>query len=310
MRKSRSIARTLGLFLSVAVGLATQRSQAAPSHGAQDQRTQDQRTQDLRTQDLRTQDLQLEVFINGEPRNLIASFRQHADGTFSILAKQLRNVGLIPAPEATTPDGYVRLERLPKVSYRYDPARQTIDFTAANDARVVRVIDIRPKDHADLQPASGTGALLNYTLYGSLQSDPRHFGLNTYRGLSGYVDARIFSPHGTLTNCMIGRLDQDNELPSFTRLESRWTYSDIETLTTTTVGDFITRGPSWIRPVRMGGFQRRQNFSIRPDLITMPVPSLAGSAAVPSSVDVLVNNSKVYSGQVGSGPFGSTMCPL
>ena len=46
------------------------------------------------------------------------------------------------------------LERLPNVSYRYDAARQTIDFTAANDARVVRVIDMRPKDRADLQPAT------------------------------------------------------------------------------------------------------------------------------------------------------------
>ncbi|HWV53630.1 fimbria/pilus outer membrane usher protein [Pseudorhodoplanes sp.] len=315
MRKSRSIANTIGLFLSVAIGLSTDRSHADPAPDADDLHVQALHVQDLQTENLRAQasraqDLQLEVFINGEPRNLIASFRQNADGTFSISARQFRNIGLVPAANATSADGYVLLERLSNVSYRYDAARQTIHFTASDDARVVRIIDMRRKDRADLQPVSGTGALVNYTIYGSLQSDPRQFGRSAYRGVSGYFDSRVFSPHGTLTNSVIGRVDQGDELPNFTRLDTRWSYSDPDSLTTTVVGDFITRGPSWARPVRMGGFQRRHNFSIRPDLITMPVPNLSGSAAVPSSVDVLVNNSRVYSGQVGSGPFRVDNLPV
>ena len=41
---------------------------------------------------------------------------------------------------------------------------------------------------------------------------------------------------------------------------------------------------NWTRPVRLGGGQVQRNFGIRPDLITMPLPSLSSSAAVASTV--------------------------
>ena len=57
-------------------------------------------------------------------------------------------------------------------------------------------------------------------------------------------------------------------------------------------GDFISGFLSWTRPVRLGGAQINSDFSMRPDLITFPVPAVAGSVAVPSTVDVLVNGSR------------------
>lgn len=37
--------------------------------------------------------------------------------------------------------------------------------------------------------------------------------------------------------------------------------------------------------------------------MTFPIPSLAGSAAVPSAVDLYINNVRQYTGNVPSGPF-------
>src|SRR5436190_429095 len=49
---------------------------------------------------------------------------------------------------------------------------------------------------------------------------------------------------------------------------------------------------------------------MRPDLITFPVPSVSGSAAVPSTVDVLVNGTTVRSGSVAPGPFEVPQVPV
>ena len=49
---------------------------------------------------------------------------------------------------------------------------------------------------------------------------------------------------------------------------------------------------------------------MRPDLITFPLPALAGSVAVPSTVDVLVNGSRVLSSEVQPGPFSVPQLPV
>ncbi|NEV03151.1 hypothetical protein, partial [Bradyrhizobium uaiense] len=41
-----------------------------------------------------------------------------------------------------------------------------------------------------------------------------------------------------------------------------------------------------------GGLQAQRDFALRPDLITAPLATIGGSAAVPSTVDVYVNNIK------------------
>jgi outer membrane usher protein len=50
-------------------------------------------------------------------------------------------------------------------------------------------------------------------------------------------------------------------------------------------------------------------FWLRPDLVTLPLPSAAGSAAVPSTVDVFVNNVRTSSQQIESGPYRISNVP-
>src|SRR5262245_63515508 len=54
----------------------------------------------------------------------------------------------------------------------------------------------------------------------------------------------------------------------------------------------------------------QRQFALRPELVTLPRPSVAGSAAVPSTVDVYVNNMKTYSQEVGTGPYQINNLPL
>src|ERR1035437_8993641 len=54
----------------------------------------------------------------------------------------------------------------------------------------------------------------------------------------------------------------------------------------------------------------QRNFALRPDLVALPLPTVSGSAAVPSTVDVYVNNLKTLSQQVPAGPFQVTNVPV
>jgi outer membrane usher protein len=94
------------------------------------------------------------------------------------------------------------------------------------------------------------------------------------------------------------------------RLDTSFRYSDPQRMITYGAGDTINGGLAWTRPVRIGGLQAQSNFLLRPDLVTIPLPSMGGSAAVPSTVDVYINNMKTFSQEVPAGPFGVSNIPL
>jgi outer membrane usher protein len=60
----------------------------------------------------------------------------------------------------------------------------------------------------------------------------------------------------------------------------------------------------------MGGFQIRSDFSMRPDLVTFPMPTIKGSTAVPSTVEVLADGNVAASSQVAGGPFQIPQLPV
>jgi outer membrane usher protein len=68
-------------------------------------------------------------------------------------------------------------------------------------------------------------------------------------------------------------------------------------------GDYISGGFEWTRPIRMAGLSIQRSFGLRPDLITIPLPTLSGSAAVPSTLDLFVNQVRMLSTDVPQGPF-------
>lgn len=256
-------------------------------------------------------DLQLEVFINGISTDLVAVFRQDVDGRLVIAPDQLRNVGIYPAEDAIGPDGLVDIARLPGVTFDYREASQSLHFMADFTALSERVIeghgDVR--DDTSLGDAqSSLGALMNYTLYTSTGGD----GMDDiwgFEGVSGWFEGRIFSPSGVFTNSYIVSASPNENYDS-TRLDTTWSYSNPEWLTSFRAGDVISGGLSWTRPTRLGGLQVQRNFGLRPDLVTMPLPDLSGSAAVPSTVDVYVNNARRVSEQVPAGPFQVTDLPV
>ena len=155
------------------------------------------------------------------------------------------------------------------------------------------------------QIESGNGLTLNYDMVGTFAG-----GQN---GGSGSFDLRSFAPWGIVSSDWLTYTGAASSIPGTNRgvrLDSAYTLADVNSLRRYSVGDFTNSSLSWARPVHMEGVQIRSDFSMRPDLVTFPLPTLAGSAAVPSTVDVLVNGNLVASNQVDPGPFEIPQLPV
>lgn len=243
----------------------------------------------------------LEVILNGLPTGLIAAFTERADGSLAISAQELAELGILPEPSALAPDGQYDLDAMPGLTYRFDSVQQVVTIDTEMSRLKTRVIDLGENGGAPALSETAPGMAMNYSLYGSLADhafaasvalDARAFwsgGLVTQSGIVGYLPDRSFSA---------------------LRLDTTFTRSDPATLRTFRAGDFISGGLSWTRPVRLGGVQLARSFELRPDLVTMPVPTFDGTAAVPSTIDVFANGSNVYSASVAAGPFSITNVPI
>lgn len=251
--------------------------------------------------------LQLEIMINGDKTQLLGSFLQLADGSIAARRSELVEAG-VKVPGTGQPEDVVVLNTLLGDKFKYDEPTQTISFDLDNNQRVARAFDAMGNGGPRIPISAAWGSVLNYTLYGSETS-----GLAsrqaTFNGGSATFDARMFSPYGTLSQSGIAGTTTTRDM-TMLRLETSFAYSDPESLITYRAGDSISGGLGWTRPIRFGGIQAQRNFSMRSDLVTAPLPSFSGSAAVPSTLDVYLNNSKTYTQEVPPGPFQVNNLPL
>ncbi len=250
--------------------------------------------------------MQLEVILNGNPTKLIGAFVMFDDGRIGARRQELEEVGLNPRGY-DSPDKLVVLDDVFGLSYRYEESTQRIAITAPDELLLTKEYNISNRPTAPELAKTDYGAVLNYTLFASGTSslDARTVA---FSGASASLDGRVFTPYGTLSQSALMRSTLDERFSAL-RLNTTFAYSDFETMTTYRAGDTISGGLAWTRPVRIGGLQVQRNFGLRPDLVTLPLPSASGSAAVPSTADIYINNVKTYSQDIGAGPYLLTNLP-
>jgi outer membrane usher protein len=248
--------------------------------------------------------LELEVFINGQPTHLIGGFFQWTDSRIGAKRPELAELG-IKSPEGP-PDEVVPLAAI-GLSYKYDLPHQTIDIAVPDQQRIAHRLDATTNATFH-EPQRTTGAYLNYT--GFVAGDfSGHHPTGQFDAASLNLEGDFFGPFGALSQSGIIGTATSNTA-AILRLNTEWSYSDPGSIMTYRAGDLITGGLAWTRPLRLGGVQVQRDFAIRPDLITLPLPTLSGSAAVPSTVDVYLGDVKTYSTQVPSGPYQIDNLPV
>jgi outer membrane usher protein len=250
--------------------------------------------------------LQLEVLINEERIGLIGSFLRLSNGRIAALGSELQDIGVkVPTPAEV--DAPIVLDTLSGVSYRYDEPAQTISIHLPDGRRMPHVYDAAGASGATLAARSDLGGAVDYSLFAAQSLELEEQDL-VFSGASATIDARIFGPLGVFSQTGIVGTTTSEDFDAL-RLDTTFFYSDPQSVMTYVIGDAISGGLGWTRPIRFGGMQARRNFTLRSDLVTAPLPSFSGSAAVPSTLDVYVQNVSVYSQSVPTGPFEITNLP-
>jgi outer membrane usher protein len=251
--------------------------------------------------------LQLDISIGGDRIGQLGSFLQLADGSIAAHRSELVEAG-VKVPGPGQPDELIVLNELLGDRFKYDEPTQSIAFDLDNNQRIARTFDAMGSGTRSLPVSTAWGSVLNYTLFAS-ETSGLAAGRATFSGASASLDARAFSPYGTLSQTGILGTTTTRDM-TMLRLETAFSYSHPESLITYRVGDSISGALAWTRSIRFAGLQAQRNFSLRSDLVTAPLPSFSGSAAVPSTLDVYLNNSKTYTQEVPPGPFQVNNLPL
>ncbi len=253
------------------------------------------------------QKLLLEVWINGRSIGKIGEFTLRR-GKLMALPDELRDLGFrVPDSLLSRPGTLVALADLHGLTWTIDQKNQILRVTASDSALLPTLLlptgREMPTGRRTIE--SGTGMTLNYDVASTFASGQT--------GATGSADLRSFAPWGIVNSDWLGFAGAASGGSGATkaiRLDSAYTFADVNSLRRYTIGDFITGGLSWSRPFHIEGAQIRSDFSMRPDLITFPLPTLTGSTAVPSTVQVLVNGNVVAASQVDPGPFEIQQLPV
>jgi len=249
-------------------------------------------------------DLYLEVIVNAQPTNLVAHFRTEIGGVLATTAGELRALGIAPPSAATPATDWIALRDLAGVTYDYQADTQTVVISLPASALIARRYDASKREDTGATAADKSmGALLNYTLVGTI--DPMN-DTDLSAGLEArfYRDSLVYSQTGIVATAL------DGSDAGWRRLDSTLTYDDPARLATARLGDLISGGLSWTRPIRLGGIQLARNFGLRQDLVTLPLPAFSGTAAVPSTIDITANGATIFSGSLARGPFTIANLPV
>nr|WP_016926263.1 hypothetical protein [Rickettsia conorii] len=97
----------------------------------------------------------------------------------------------------------------------------------------------------------------------------------------------------------------------FTRLDTNWTYENVDKMTNWWVGDnSITKVSSWSNSTRFAGIQYATNFAVRPNLVTYPLLDFRGKSELPRSIEIFSNSIPIYNTKAHMGDFDITNIPV
>lgn len=180
-----------------------------------------------------------------------------------------------------------------------DSEEDTLRIQCTADCFREALISAAPEPPPALSPVS-TGMFVNYDVFAQ--------GGDIDSRAGTLLEAGVFTGNGSgIANiaCTDDAVDEN-----CVRLDTSWTIDRPDTTTRLSIGDTTTGAASWGAPARFGGVRWGTDFSLLPDFITFPTPSLSGDATLPGVVDVIVNDAHSFTADVSAGPFSLTDVPV
>lgn len=246
--------------------------------------------------------LLVDVTVNGQRLQDVVRTEQSPGGPLLLPAEAWKEARLQPLAQATvlsdgTP-GYA-VDAVPGATYRINRQSLSLEINAPAAAFLGSALELRDKVAAP-PPRPQPGIMLNYDVSLTQSSGSSSSGAT--------LEAVAFSGIGNIvTSALVNHTASGN---SAARLATFWRYDLPHRMETLIVGDTVGVGGGWSRPVRYGGIRWGRDFGMRPGFVTLPQISIAGEAALPSTVEVLVNNARRLSQPVQPGPFDLSNVPI
>ncbi|HAW7017949.1 TPA: fimbria/pilus outer membrane usher protein [Acinetobacter baumannii] len=248
----------------------------------------------------------LNVFVNSTSSNDLISVNKDQDEKLYIRARDLKTLRL-KLDEQISDSQWVCINDLKGIQFKYLENEQSLKLNIPSDMLTGYAVDLNGQQITSphlLKMKPLNAAILNYSLYNTITNDENVF--------SGSAEGIFNSAIGNFSSGVLynGSNETSYSHEKWVRLESKWQYVDPEKVRIYTLGDFISNSPDWGSSVRLAGFQWSSAYTQRGDLVTSALPQFSGSAALPSTLDLYVNQQKIYSGLVPSGPFDIKQLPF
>ena len=245
--------------------------------------------------------LYLELVINSVTTGKLIPVVNDGDRYF-VAISDLKDAGL---PVATSYE-QVDIAHFPRVKAEYDGEKQRLILSVPASWLPQQRIG-RDTSFERSKPVAGTGMLVNYDMYTTSTEGENSNTTSVWTEFRGFGNYGTVSNTGVYTQVSGDEADQGSTAAKrsgrYLRYDTTWTYTDDEKALTWELGDYVTRGLSWGGSSRMAGLQLSKDFSLRPDIITYPLPTFYGEASVPSTVDLFINGYRASRSDVDPGPF-------
>ncbi|HET8750396.1 MAG TPA: fimbria/pilus outer membrane usher protein [Sphingomicrobium sp.] len=244
----------------------------------------------------------VEITINGQQLAEPAILLRSSDGGFFAPEDAVRawHLATLAAAPRLTYDNrqWLRLDAA-GIRLKFSESRQSLTIDADPSAFDRQVLQPQPDSMIGMS-APSPGAYFNYDTF------------LEYSGgrpsVAGSFDLVGFSSAGVGEANFIGHFGQGDS--HLTRLETNWTIDRPGQMVSIRIGDSVSRAAFAMTPVRFAGLQFGRNFDTQPGFITFPLPSINGSAAVPSVAEVYVDSVLRESRDVNPGPFTIDQAPV
>ncbi|WP_341792874.1 MULTISPECIES: fimbria/pilus outer membrane usher protein [unclassified Rickettsia] len=208
---------------------------------------------------------------------------------------------------------YINLNLLQGTNYRLDEETLALEIKFPPNQMKLQQFNAIEVPEQEIAGKPINGAFLNYDLTLTDTSDAKY--------LAGFQELNYFCEYGTLSNIFVMRSAPINssfkpqknfkrDYNIFTRLETNWTFDNVENVARWRIGDSLTKAADWSNSSRFIGLQYATNFSIRPNLITHPLLEFAGKSELPSTLDVYANSSSIFHGESKVGDFNVFNLPV
>jgi outer membrane usher protein len=244
----------------------------------------------------------LDIEINGVKIDEPFLLLHDTHGNFYARAEDIKQLRLLPPTFKSIVfkgDTYFELNGYAGLTYSFNQAKQTISITAEGKLFLPTIMPLQTTKSV-APSVSSLGGFLNYDLVATNSAG------NTQG--AGQFEVGLFNRWGVCTSGIL--TPEINASYHITRLDTTCTEDEPAKMQSWRIGDIINRPGDWGLPIRMGGIQFSTNFNTQPGFISIPVKQASGIAALPSSVDVYINNNLMSHTSVPAGPFAITNVPV